>query len=94
MKGDCVGLCEGVPGVPTCLCGGTGAAKDAALFLQRKLADAVAVLEFYATPETYLAVAFVADPPSGSFMDDFSDTGYLGVKPGKRARVFFESESE
>jgi hypothetical protein len=44
-------------------------------------------LEFYANPETYFAIGFFPDPPNGEFMDDFSDTGELGMKPGKRARV-------
>jgi hypothetical protein len=42
-------------------------------------------LDFYANPETYFAVAFIHDPPSGDFMNDFSKTN-LGYKPGKRAR--------
>jgi len=45
----------------------------------------VDALHFYANPETYFAIAFLSDPPSGPFMEDFSDT-YLNVKPGKLAR--------
>ena len=43
-------------------------------------------LEFYATPETYFAIGFFPDRPCGAFMDDFSETDYLGIKPGKLAR--------
>jgi hypothetical protein len=42
-------------------------------------------LEFYADPDTYFAVGFMFDPPTGDFADDFDDTD-LGRKPGKRAR--------
>jgi len=41
---------------------------------------------FYANPETYFAIGFFPDPPCGEFMEDFSDTDELGVKPGKMAR--------
>jgi hypothetical protein len=43
-------------------------------------------LEFYANPETYLAIGFFPDPPCGEFMDDFDETAE-GLKPGKRARA-------
>lgn len=51
-------------------------------------------LAFYADPETYFAIAFMADPPCGEFADDFEELdGALGhpdggawTKPGKRAR--------
>lgn len=46
----------------------------------------VEAIGFYANPETYFAVGFFPDPPCGEFMDDFSETGQLGRKPGKRAR--------
>jgi len=46
----------------------------------------VEAVGFYANPETYVAVGFFPDPPCGEFMDDFSETGDLGRKPGKRAR--------
>ena len=42
-------------------------------------------LAFYSDPETYSAWLFLADPPSGPFGSDFSDTP-LGRKPGRRAR--------
>lgn len=42
-------------------------------------------LEFYADPETYLAIGFFPDPPCGDFWDDFSETD-IGSRPGKRAR--------
>lgn len=49
--------------------------------------DATEALEFYADPETYVAIGFLADRPAGAFMDDFDDTGELGLRPGKRARA-------
>ena len=45
-------------------------------------------LEFYADPDTYVAIGFFPDSPCGEFADDFSDEfdpGY--AKPGKRARA-------
>lgn len=49
----------------------------------RQLEDA---LDFYADPENYFAIAFMADPPCGAFADDFEDIEDIGFKPGKRAR--------
>lgn len=45
-------------------------------------------LEFYANPETYIAIGFFPDPPCGEFMDDFGETGTAeyGPRPGERAR--------
>lgn len=54
--------------------------------LEEKIAKLGHALMFYAMPETYIAVGFRPDPPCGDIMDDFSDTGYLGHKPGKLAR--------
>lgn len=55
--------------------------------LQADLAAKDEALEFYADPETYLAIGFFPDPPCGEFMDDWSDTGpEYGARPGKRAR--------
>jgi hypothetical protein len=55
-----------------------------------QLSDA---LEFYADPENYHAVAFMADRPAGAFADDFSsdyeeftDICYGRDMPGKYAR--------
>ena len=56
------------------------------LSLRKQHAQILNTLDFYADPETYFAIAFIPDPPSGEFMDDFSDTSYLGRKPGKMAR--------
>ena len=53
--------------------------------LMFKLAD---VVRFYADPETYFAIGFLPDRPTGPFMEDFSKT-YLGVKPGRFARRNF-----
>lgn len=45
-------------------------------------------LEFYADPETYIAIGFFPDPPCGEFMEDFGETGtrHYGPRPGERAR--------
>jgi len=54
------------------------------------LQKAINVLEFYANPDTYFAIAFIADQPAGEFVDDFSnDHGcdqYERPMPGKMAR--------
>ena len=49
--------------------------------------EALAVLGFYADPNTYYAVTFFVDPPYGELADDISDCGLAGRKPGKRARI-------
>jgi hypothetical protein len=67
--------------------------------IERDLAEAERVLEFYADPETYFAIAFAADPPCGDFADDFEELeGELGhpdggawIKPGKRARAYLDA---
>jgi hypothetical protein len=58
----------------------------------------MAALEFYAAPETYFAVAFLADNPAGAICDDFEEPnpmdpvwgeywdGVNSAKPGKLAR--------
>ena len=53
-------------------------------------------LEFYAQPENYHAVAFMADRPAGEFADDFdkeyadyTDLPYDRPMPGKHARATF-----
>jgi len=43
-------------------------------------------LEFYSDPQTYFAIAFFTDTPCGDFATDESETGELGIRPGKRAR--------
>jgi hypothetical protein len=47
-------------------------------------------LAFYADPENYHAIAILADPPCGEFVDDFDDDhghpDYDRPMPGKRAR--------
>lgn len=48
--------------------------------------EMVLALEFYADPETWIAVGLFPDPPCGEIMNDFSETSY-GDKPGKRARM-------
>jgi len=49
-------------------------------------------LEFYADPETYLAILFYPDPPNGEFMDDFEEVDKDDYKPGKRARKALEGK--
>jgi hypothetical protein len=48
------------------------------------------VLEFYADPANYFGIGFFADPPCGTFMQDFSDDHgdeeVPGFRPGKLAR--------
>lgn len=77
--------CAGQPGKVDCMCGGTGLASDAVVYLRERLLKAEEALDFYADPTTYFAVGFFPDPPAGAFMEDFSETE-LGLKPGKRAR--------
>ncbi len=54
-------------------------------------------LKFYADPDTYVAIAFLGDPPCGEFADDFSDvadgSGYVTERPGKRARAALQNTS-
>ena len=50
------------------------------------LVDAVA---FYATPATYLAVAFLFDTPCGIFKHDFEEIEGVG-RPGRKAREAVE----
>jgi hypothetical protein len=62
--------------------------------LREKFNECYAALEFYADPETYLAVGFLPDPPCGPFMDDFDETEF-GQKPGALARkVLYENTNE
>jgi hypothetical protein len=53
----------------------------------QKLKDA---LHFYADPDSYFAIGFLADRPCGGFMDDFCDKHGIGQydrpMPGKLAR--------
>lgn len=54
-----------------------------------RIAELESALEFYADPETYHAISFMADPPCGQFMEDFSkDHGgnYDRPMPGRLAR--------
>jgi hypothetical protein len=82
---DCIGKCEGVSGTKDCLCGGSGNAKDAATYLQKRLLRTEEALDFYGDPETYYAVAVIPDPPCGDFVNDFSEVDGV-LRPGKRAR--------
>ena len=66
----------------------------AAQAIRALLAERMALREalaFYADPETYFAIAVLADRPCGEFADDFSEVWWEPVqgmeeKPGKRAR--------
>lgn len=56
-------------------------------------------LEFYADPDSYFAIGFIADPPCGEFIEDGEyfredtlvdeDTPHARWRPGKRARDVF-----
>ncbi len=52
--------------------------------------EVIKVLEFYADPETYFAIGFLPDHPCGEFINDFSEIGIRGMKPGKKARELLE----
>ena len=57
----------------------------------RRYAALLEALEFYADPESYVAIGFFPDPPCGAFADDVSDTGeQWGHRPGKKARAVLE----
>jgi hypothetical protein len=55
-------------------------------------------VEFYADPETYFAIGFIADPPCGDFADDFGEDykheGMQGLRPGRRAREAIRMSSQ
>ena len=61
---------------------------------KRALGIALDALQAYADPESYHAIAVVADRPAGAFADDFSkDHGhphYDRPMPGKLARATFK----
>jgi hypothetical protein len=54
--------------------------------VQKSYPDILDALHFYADPETYFAISLIPDPPCGDFIEDFSETPELGMKPGKKAR--------
>jgi hypothetical protein len=63
-------------------------------------------LEFYADPDTYVAIGFFPDPPCGEFMEDFEEGRLIAAqwqtdwteqspdrgRPGKRARAALEPQ--
>jgi hypothetical protein len=63
----------------------------------RRITDLTAALEFYADPETYYGIGFLADSPCGEFAQDFSDDHgddtLPGPRPGARARRALGEES-
>ncbi len=64
--------------------------------LEERIEELEKALEFYADPETYFAIAFFPDNPSGEFMNDFSDDhGHYNFNremPGKLAREILKNE--
>lgn len=53
--------------------------------------ELIDALSFYADPDIYFAIGFFPDPPTGDFMNDFSEHGLRDYpegdqRPGKRAR--------
>ncbi len=61
--------------------------------LKNKLIKCEEALTFYADPETYFAIGFLPDHPTGEFINDFSETE-LGYKPGKLARETLRYETQ
>lgn len=60
---------------------------------KKALGIALDALATYADPETYHAIAIIADRPAGTFADDFSKTKnpfYDRKMPGKLARATFK----
>ena len=57
---------------------------------EEKYEKAVEALAFYADPDTYAAICYMADSPAGEFMEDFSEdhgfNQYDRPMPGKLAR--------
>jgi len=65
-----------------------GRARKAEERVERLEGEAVALalsVDLYASPDSYLGIAFVLDRPCGAFADDFSETED-GSRPGKLAR--------
>jgi hypothetical protein len=54
--------------------------------VQKSYPDILDALHFYADPGTYFAIGMFPDSPCGEFIEDFSETTEMGMKPGKRAR--------
>lgn len=56
-------------------------------FTIKDMVELLDTLEFYADPNTYVAIGFITDPPCGDFINDFSKTQSAGgLKPGAKAR--------
>lgn len=86
-------MCDGCAGKgdnKDCMCGGTGKAVDAVIYLRRRVLRAEEALDFYADPENYHAISFLMDRPCGGFADDFSEDhghpDYDRPMPGALAR--------
>ena len=58
---------------------------------EAKVRELETVLQFYADPDSYVAIAFFGDRPCGDFIEDFDevtdDFGFTVERPGKRARA-------
>ena len=61
---------------------------ERALDIEQEHIDAISVLKFYASPDTYLAIGFFPDHPCGEFIEDFTICDGR-ARPGKRAREIF-----
>jgi len=57
--------------------------------LDRALQAAIRALAFYMNPDTYWAIGFLQDGPSGDFMKDFERVDGA-MRPGKRARAAYK----
>jgi len=73
--------------------------RDAKLERYKKaLGIAIDTIEFYADPEQYHAIMFVADRPAGAFADDFDEyhgnSFYDRPMPGKTARLAIKTLRE
>ena len=61
---------------------------ERALEIEQEHIDAISVLKFYASPDTYFAIGFFPDHPCGEFIEDFTICDGR-ARPGKRAREIF-----
>ena len=74
-----------------CICGGAGT-QEGEITAYHQLVDQMwEALDYYASPETYHGCAFMFDPPTGGFDQDFDEDhghpDYNRPMPGKLARL-------
>lgn len=65
--------------------------------LRQALDDAVGVLSFYASPDTYFGIQLMTDSPCGAFADDLSEASgdrVEGTVPGQKARLALQDIDE